>query len=152
MIELCRQFGLKDYNYIPLGYEETPLEELKTALSRADYIIGITRILNVLQKEPFYHLLKNDVHLVGAVRVSSVATTASILSSLNGLLLQSIKQQLFTLETDAQLLRNQNVLHAYYDGLSLHLEEIRARMDYLINNNLQENERDVMKVAMSQLR
>lgn len=152
MIELCRQFGLTDYNYIPLGYEETPAAELDAALSCADYIIGITRILNVLQEEPYQHLLKKDVHLIGAVRVSSVATTAGILSTLNGLLLQSVKQQLLELETEAQMMRNQNVLHAYYDGLSVHLRGIQSRMDYLLNSNLRENENDVMKAAINQLR
>ncbi len=152
LAELCRAFGLVNYQFIPIAYEQMSREETESRLSKADYIIGVAEILDKLQSEPFKEHLKPQAHLIGAKRVPSVGTTNEIVTRLNQLIYHIISNQLHNLGDTVQLLRQQSQLYMYCEAISQAIDNIQITMREVISQlPTDEKANLVTRVAINQL-
>lgn len=153
LAELCRAFGLVDYQFIPIAYEQMSADQVGDLLSKANYIIGVSDILDYkLQEEPFKSRLKPQTHIIGAKRVPSVGTTNEIIMRLNQLVYCKIAGQLHDLGDTVQLLQQQSQLYMYCEAISQSIDNIQMTMrDVISQLPADEKTNLVTRVAINQL-
>lgn len=149
---LCRAFGLVNYQFIPIAYEEMDRVEIEKRLSKACYIIGVAEILDKLRFEPFEKHLKPQAQLIGAKRVVSVGTTNEIIRRLNQLIYHIISNQLHNLGDTVQLLRQQSQLYMYCEAISRAIDNIQITMQEAISQRPADEKANlVTRAAINQL-
>ena len=87
----CRTLGMDRVNYIPLAFEELPKEELMGILSKASYIIGVDRFVNLLKQPPYCSVLPSDVKIIAGKRTASLRSAFAVLRSLGRMLLDDLR-------------------------------------------------------------
>ena len=87
----CRALGMDRVNYISLAFEELPKEALLHILSKASYIIGVDRFVNLLKHPPYRSVLRPDVQIIAGKRTASLHSAFAVLHSLAGILLDDLR-------------------------------------------------------------
>ncbi|MBO6305178.1 MAG: hypothetical protein J6M62_08910 [Selenomonadaceae bacterium] len=80
LMEECRRRGVF-HNFFPIAFMEQPFRDVKVLLSRAEYIIGVDRILGTqaLFSERFRGLLRDDVKIIAGRRAASAVSAGNLL-------------------------------------------------------------------------
>lgn len=152
LMQLCCAFGLVNYQFIPIAYEQMSDAEIEIRLSNANYIIGVAEILEKLQSDPFKKHLNPQAHIIGAKRVPSVGTTNEIITRLNQLIYYTISNQLHNLGDTVHFLRQQSQLYMYCEAISQAIENIQMTMrDVISQLPTDEKSNLVTRVAINQL-
>ena len=87
----CRTLEMDRVNYIPLAFEELPKEELMGILSKASYIIGVDRFVDLLKAPPYTAVLRSDVKIIAGKRTASLRSAFAVLRSLGRMLLDDLR-------------------------------------------------------------
>lgn len=76
----CRKFGLEDFDYIPIAYDEMPENEVVSRIQNARYIIGVDELVGekVLLSERYRQYVQPDAVIIGAKRVASVQSACAL--------------------------------------------------------------------------
>lgn len=148
---LCRSCGLNDYYYTPLPYDEMPRNELELQLSSAEYIIGVSDVIDdILKKTPFCVLLRPNVKLIGARRIIPVSVTNSIVTQLNRLLLIDCQKQLSNLSQEIEMIQQRDFLYAHYSEISAAIARNSERLQEMVQID-ERKESVVVRAAIQQL-
>ena len=100
----CRTLEMDRVNYIPLAFEELPKEELMGILSKASYIIGVDRFVDLLKAPPYAAVLRSDVKIIAGKRTASLRSAFAVLRSLGRMLLDDLHARWHTeADSPAQL-------------------------------------------------
>lgn len=93
LAEYCRTLGMEQVNYIPLAFEEYSKCDLYETLSKAHYIIGVDRFVNLLKNPPYHKALHPEVKIIAGKRTASLHSAFAVLRSLGRLLLNNLRAQ-----------------------------------------------------------
>ena len=128
-----------------------PRNELELQLSSAEYIIGVSDVIDdILKKTPICVLLRPNVKLIGARRIIPVSVTNSIVTQLNRLLLIDCQKQLSNLSQEIEMIQQRDFLYAHYSEISAAIARNSERLQEMVQID-ERKESVVVRAAIQQL-
>ncbi|MGL5437225.1 MAG: hypothetical protein ACRDBO_17915 [Lachnospiraceae bacterium] len=151
LISNCKEKGLIDYEYISIPYNKLSLDEVEVYLKKAQYIIGVDRLIHeVLMQQPYCQWLRDDVVLIEAKRVASVETSYLVLQKINQSVFYSLVQELQEVLTLMHTAKNSHSLFKAYSEIIQELEKVKSGLDNVIETP-NDYESAIVRSALSQL-
>ncbi len=143
-INLCKEMGADQFQYIPIPYSQLPDNEIYKLLEKAEYIIGVDILINeILNNEKYKRYLNPGAIIIGAKRVASIQSSMAILARVNELIYYQTKAMIEEFLSQVQHACEADVLHRHFDGLntisSYLLEEFSNRKNMSINDAITRN-------------
>ena len=82
LAEECRALGIDKINFHSTAYDEMPAAEVRARLQKAQYIIGVDRLLENVLLKTYKNCLRPDVKIIAGKRAASVNSACKLLAGI----------------------------------------------------------------------
>ena len=126
LVESCHRVGIRDVEFILLGYEELSEQKVTASLRKAKYIMGIAKQVGetILLSPPYADFLRTDVHIIGIHRVASMQSACLLIQWSAAYFQQTVTRQVSMITTKLRQAAVQNQANDEIGDLSCIANEL----------------------------